>query len=304
MKIVIALGGNALGDDPIMQKRNASLTAKYIVPIIKMGHDVIITHGNGPQVGLINLAFEEGRKTNSKVFPMPFSECGAMSQGYISYHLLNAIKEELINQNIDKEIVSVLTHILVDKDDIAFSNPTKFIGSFYKEDEISSLPFRVKKDSNRGYRRVIASPKPLKVVEENAIKKLIENGYLVISCGGGGIPMVSDTNGYHGVDAVIDKDYASAKLASEIDADMLLILTQVDNVCIHFGLPNEFKLKDVSLNEMKEYCNLGEFPSGSMRPKVEACIEFLEEKKNRIAIITSIENAYDAIEFKKGTIIR
>ena len=300
MKVVIALGGNALGDSPQKQKEIVKQTAKYIVPIIKAGYEVVLTHGNGPQVGLINLAFDEGKKANSKVYEMPFSECGAMSQGYIGYHLQNAIQNELNEQGIDKKIISVITQVEVDINDKAFLNPTKPIGAFYSKEEAEKMPYPTKEDAGRGYRRVIASPKPQKIIEESAVKNLIENNFIVITCGGGGIPVINQDGKYIGVDAVIDKDFASSKLADEIDSDILLILTAVENACINYNTPQEKKLYDTSVEEMMEYNKQGYFYAGSMKPKVEACLEFVK-KANRIAIITSIDKAIEALNGKAGT---
>ena len=303
MKIVIALGGNALGNSVAEQKRNAALTAKKIVEIIKEGYDVIISHGNGPQVGLINLAFSEGKKVNPKVYDMPFSECGAMSQGYIGYHLQNAIANELTLNNINKKVVSLITQVEVDKNDPAFLDPTKPIGSFYSKEEAASLGYPVKEDAGRGYRRVIASPKPVRIIESEQINNLVNNGFIVVACGGGGIPVINSNGKLEGIDAVIDKDYASAKLADEINADYLLILTAVDYAMINFGLPNEEKLTDVTASKIEEYNLQGHFKSGSMKPKVEASIDFVKGGKNRIAIITSIEAASKSLKGLSGTTI-
>lgn len=303
MKIAIALGGNALGNDCQTQKENARLTAKKIVDIIKLGHDVIITHGNGPQVGLINLAFSEAKKTNEKVSDMPFSECGAMSQGYIGYHLQNAIQNELDEEHINKKVVSLITQVEVDKDDPAFLDPTKPIGSFYSKEEALKLPYPVKEDSGRGYRRVIASPRPKRIIEDEQIASLIDSGYVVVACGGGGIPVIRVDNSLQGVDAVIDKDYASSKLADSINADCLLILTTVDAAVINFKCPNETKLYEASVMEMEEYNKQGHFKAGSMKPKVEASIDFVKGGVNRKAIITSIDEASNALQGLSGTLI-
>ena len=301
MKIVLALGGNALGDTPERQKEMASITAKLLIPIMRDGHELVITHGNGPQVGLINLAFLTSNKINEKISLMPLSECGAMSEGYIGYHLLNAIENELKVSGIKKEVVSIVTRVEVKKDDPAFLNPTKPIGPFYTKEEALKLPYTVKEDAGRGYRRVIASPKPYKVVEEKAISDLISKGYIVICVGGGGVPVINNNGIYEGIDAVIDKDYASCRLADDINADCLLILTAVSNASLYFNTDKEVKLSNISVNKMKEYNNEGHFLSGSMKPKVEAAINFIGNNKNRIAIITSIENAYEAIKGTKGT---
>ncbi len=303
MKIVIALGGNALGSTPGEQIKNAKITAKNILPIIKE-HNCIITHGNGPQVGLINLAFDEGKKVNDKVYEMPFAECGAMSEGYIGFHLVNAIKNELKIEGIKKDVISVLTNVLVDKNDEAFDNPTKPIGSFYTEEEAKKSPFVMKEDANRGYRRVVASPKPLKIIEEDAIIKLSDNGFIVVACGGGGIPIYEENNKYIPVDAVIDKDYASSKLASDIKADMLLILTAVKNAKINFGKTDEKDLGIITKEEAKNYLANNEFKAGSMKPKIVSLIDFIEQNEKGTGIITDIFNAYDAINLKCGTIIK
>lgn len=301
MRIVIALGGNALGNTPETQKEMASLTAKKIVPIIKAGHEVIITHGNGPQVGLINLAFSVGHKNDEKVYTMPFSECGAMSQGYIGYHLQNALQNELASQGIKKNVVTIVTQVEVDPNDIAFSNPTKPIGSFYTKEEAEKMPYCMKEDAGRGYRRVVPSPTPKKVIEQNTIESLIENGNIVITCGGGGIPVVRKNGKLIGVDAVIDKDFVSSVLASSINSDYLLILTAVNNVAINYNTKNQKDLKVVTVKEMEKYNNEGHFYAGSMKPKVEACIDFVKNNNNSIAIITSIDEAYEALMGIKGT---
>lgn len=303
MRIVIALGGNALGDTPEKQKEMAALTAKGIIPIIKDGHEIIITHGNGPQVGLINLAFEEGNKVNKKVYAMPFSECGALSQGYIGFHLQNALQNELQKEGINKSVISLITQVEVDKNDKAFLNPTKPIGSFYSLEEAKLLPYTMKEDAGRGFRRVIASPKPVRVVEEETIKNVVKSGTIVITCGGGGIPVINDNGILKGIDAVIDKDFASSKLANDIDCDCLLILTAVSNAIINFNKPNAEIIHDIDYKQMIKYNEEGHFLAGSMKPKVEASIDFVQAKKGRVAIITSITDAYEAIKGNKGTII-
>lgn len=294
-KIVIALGGNALGQTVEEQKLMVAKTAENIIPIIKAGYEIIITHGNGPQVGLINLAFSESSKTNSKVQEMPFPECGAMSEGYIGYHLQNALKNELLKNNINKSVVTMITQVEVSKDDKAFSNPTKPIGSFYTLEESKTKPYPMKEDAGRGYRRVIASPLPIDIVEKNAINDLINNHHLVICVGGGGIPVINDNGIITGVDAVIDKDFASSLLADKLDADYFLILTAVDKVSLNFNKQNQINLDTLTVNEAKKYISEGHFYSGSMLPKVEAAVRFVEKKDNRISIITSIGNCYNAI---------
>ena len=302
-RVVIALGGNALGNTPLEQIEKANLTAKSLIPIIKAGYKVVLTHGNGPQVGLINLAFEEGSKVNPKVSEMPFPECGAMSQGYIGYHLQNALYNALLNEGIKKDVIPMITRVVVSESDPAFENPTKPIGSFYTYEEAITKPFPTKEDAGRGYRRVIASPKPIDILEADAIRYLMDNA-IVICTGGGGIPVIKKQNTYLGIPSVIDKDFASSKLGELIDADILLILTAVDNVSVNFHKENQIDLKEVSVNELINYNNQNEFSEGSMKPKVEAAIKFVQNNDNKIAIITSIENAYDALLGLKGTIIK
>ena len=302
MKIVIALGGNALGSTPNEQVLNVENCVQHILPLIKAQHEIIITHGNGPQVGLINLAFEEAKKINQKIPEMPFPECGAMSQGYIGFHLQNALQNLLHQEKINKPVISIITQVEVDRNDLAFMNPTKPIGSFYTKEEALKLPYPTMEDSGRGYRRVIASPKPLRVVESDVIDTLVKQA-IVITVGGGGIPVVKAQDGYKGIPAVIDKDFASSILASNIDADRLIILTQVENAKINFRTPDEQDLFKVPLSLLIKYNEEGHFMKGSMKPKVEACIEFLKGHKERMAIITSIDRASEAINGVGGTYI-
>ena len=303
MRIVLALGGNALGLEVSEQLQNAKLTASYLKEIIKEGHELVITHGNGPQVGLINLAFLEGRKVNPKVVDMPFTECNAMSQGYIGYHLALTLNNELLKDNIDKDVIALVTEVLVDKEDKAFKNPTKPVGPFYTKEQAEALPYQMKEDSGRGYRRVVPSPLPKDIVELKTVISLLEAGKTVITCGGGGIPVIMENNQYVGVDAVIDKDHASSLLASKIDADMLLILTQVENAKIHFGTELEQDLHKISAKEIEKYNHEGEFKAGSMKPKVEACLNFLANNQECLAVITDIKHALEAIKLQSGTII-
>ena len=303
MRLVIALGGNALGIDPKEQRKNVKIASKYLAKIISMGHDVVITHGNGPQVGLINMAFSVWHKHDSNVYEMEFSECGAMSQAYIGYHLTEALNNELKNLGYNKKVTSLLTNVLVDKSDPAFANPTKPIGPFYTKEEALLLPYPVKEDSGRGYRRVIASPKPIKIIEEDEIKCLLDNHFPLICLGGGGIPVVKENEEYNGIDTVIDKDFASSTLASTINADMLIILTAVENAKINFGKDTELAIGKIDTITMRKYLENNEFRAGSMKTKVEACLNFLESNDKGIAVITNIENAIDALNLKKGTII-
>lgn len=290
-KVVIALGGNALGNNPIEQLELVKHTAIAIVSMIKNGYKVIVSHGNGPQVGAIHIKTE-----------YPFAESGAMSQGYIGYHLQQAIKNELAKVGINKTVVSLVTQVLVDKNDPAFSNPTKPVGAFYSEEEIKKTGYDYVEDSGRGYRRVVASPEPLKIIELDAIKELIEKDTVVIACGGGGIPVIKTDKGLEGIPAVIDKDKTSAKLAIDIEADNLIILTAVEKVYINYNKANQEALSNIDVDKALKYIEEGHFAKGSMLPKVEASLKFLEKVDGR-AIITSLEKAGLAIEGKTGTII-
>lgn len=306
-RLVIALGGNALGNNPKEQLELVQNTAKAIVDMIKQGYDVIIGHGNGPQVGMINLAMDYAANGDAKTPYMPFAECGAMSQGYIGYHLQQAIREELKKENIEKEVATIITQVLVDSNDSAFKNPTKPIGMFYnkeKADEIvKEKGFTFVEDAGRGYRRVVPSPNPIEIVELNVVKQLVDNGNVVITVGGGGIPVISTDKGLIGVDAVIDKDKSSAKLAQDLNADMLVILTAVDKVAINFNKPDQKDLDEISIEEAYKYIEEGHFAKGSMLPKVEACLEFVKATGSK-ALITSLENAAIALQGKTGTVIK
>lgn len=302
-KIVIALGGNALGKTPEEQQLLVKKAADIIVSIAKE-NDVIVTHGNGPQVGMINNAFEYASKFD--VAPlMPFAECGAMSQGYIGYHLQNAINEKLKENNISKKCATVITQVEVDENDKAFTNPTKPVGMFYTKDEAEKLAssngYKYVEDSGRGYRRVVPSPKPIRILEQDIVSTLADNGNIVITVGGGGVPVVKDGLGYKGVAAVIDKDFASSKLAGNIKADILLILTAVDKAYINFNKENQTALDEIDVESLNTYIENNEFASGSMLPKINACINFLEENNNGKAIIASLSEGLEAINGTKGT---
>ena len=304
--IVIALGGNALGKSPKEQLELVKETAKSIVDLVEEGNNVVVSHGNGPQVGMINLAMEESHK-NINSPEMPFAECGAMSQGYIGYHLQQSIQKELAKRNINKNCATVITQVEVDKNDKAFENPTKPIGSFYTEEEAKKIAeekgYAMKEDAGRGYRRVVASPKPIKIVEIMSIHDLVEKGNIVIACGGGRIPVVKWKDGYEGVDAVIDKDRTSARLALELNADVLLILTAVDQVYINYKQENEQGLSSLTIEEAMNLIQTKEVAEGSMLPKVEACCDFAKES-NGYALITSLQKAKEALAGKTGTIIK
>lgn len=311
MKIVLALGGNALQANPKDASAESQLitckeTAKAIVDLIQEGNDVSIVHGNGPQVGQILSSIEGGHKFNSDAnYIMPFDVCGAYSQGYIGYHLQNSIEIELKKRNINKAVGSLVTQVLVDKNDGGFQNPTKPIGSFYSKEEAEKLQkengYVMKEDAGRGYRRVVASPKPIDIIEKETIKAMLSAGIVTISCGGGGVPVIEEDGDIKGVPAVIDKDFAAEKLAEIIDADMLLILTAVDRVCINFNKPNQEELEVINLKDVDKYIEEGQFAPGSMLPKVEAAKKFVEFGKNKVALIASLQNAKDAIKGTTGT---
>lgn len=304
-KIVVALGGNALGNSPIDQIEKVNHAVKPIVELVQQGNEVILAHGNGPQVGMINLAFETSNQVSKSQPDMPFPECGAMSQGYIGYHLQNALLTELRDKGLKQQVATVVTQVEVDKSDTAFDNPSKPIGSFYDYETAQVFAkekgYIMVEDASRGYRRVVPSPKPVNIVELDVIKTLVKAGHLVITVGGGGIPVVKEGNRYIGVPAVIDKDFASAKLADLLDVDMLVILTAVNKVKINFNTPEEKDLDHVTIQEIDELINQGHFHKGSMLPKIEAAKLFVSGKKHRTAIIASLEEAKEALLGLTGT---
>lgn len=304
-KIVIALGGNALGNTPYEQLELVMETAKPIVDLIQDGNEVVIAHGNGPQVGMINLGLDTAAKDGAIKSDMPFPECGAMSQGYIGYHLQNAIGNELRKRGMDKEVATVVTQVVVDENDPAFQHPTKPVGGFYDKETAERIAkekgFVMVEDAGRGYRRVVPSPKPIDVIEKKTVANLIKDGCVVITVGGGGIPVVVRDGMLYGTPAVIDKDYASEKLAELIDADMLVILTAVEKVAINFGKPDVQWLSSMDLEDAEKYCGQGQFAPGSMLPKVRACMEFAASKKGRVALITSLDKALQALNGETGT---
>lgn len=307
-RLVIALGGNALGNSPEEQLELVKQTASTIVDLVEEGYDVVIGHGNGPQVGMINNAMEFSSVKGGKTPYMPFPECGAMSQGYIGYHLTQSIQRELALRGINKEVACVVTQVVVDPNDGAFNKPTKPIGSFMSKEEADKIAeekgFVFVEDAGRGYRRVVPSPKPVEIVELNVVEQLVNAGDIVITVGGGGIPVVKTDDGLKGVAAVIDKDRASSKLALDMNADMLVILTAVDRVCINFNKPNQESLAEMDVETAKKYIAEGHFAPGSMLPKVEACLEFVESTSNGVALITSLEKAKAALKGETGTIIK
>ena len=302
-KIVIALGGNALGSTPAEQLELVRQTAKPIVDLIQEGNQVVIAHGNGPQVGMINLGMSTAAEAGAIKSDMPFPECGAMSQGYIGYHLQNSIGNELAARGLAKDVATVITQVLVDEADPAFQKPTKPIGAFYDKAAAEKIAaekgYTMVEDAGRGYRQVVPSPKPIDVVEKNMIQSLIDTGHVVIAAGGGGIPVIRKDGRLLGTPAVIDKDFASAKLAELIGADMLVILTAVDRVAINWGKPEQKALGEMSVAEAERYCGEGHFAPGSMLPKVQAAISFA--KAGGTAIIASLENAAAALRGESGT---
>ena len=308
-KIVIALGGNALQSGKDQPTADAQLkvvreTSEKIAQICQRGYEIAVVHGNGPQVGRILLASEAAKDVTPV---MPFDVCGAMSQGYIGYNLQQCIKYSLNRCNRDIPVVTVATQMIVEESDPAFKNPTKPIGPFYSEEEAEKLSaekgYVMKEDSGRGYRRVVASPLPRRIVEISAIKKLW-NSTVVISCGGGGIPVIEKQDGrLEGVAAVIDKDFAAELLAEQVHADTLLILTEVEKVAINFNKPDQRDIKSMNLIEADRYCTQGQFAPGSMLPKVEAAMKFVRANPEKKAIITSLSKALEALEGKTGTTI-
>ena len=308
-RIVIALGGNALGSNLQEQMIAVKQTAKAIADLIEQGHQVVIAHGNGPQVGMIQNAMTELTRSNpEKYIPCPLSVCVAMSQGYIGYDLQNGLREELLDRGIQKGVATVLTQVEVDPDDPAFQNPTKPIGAFMTKEEADALvkerDYKVVEDSGRGYRRVVASPQPQSIVEIQSIQDMVEADLVVVACGGGGIP-VFKTEGHHlkGAAAVIDKDFASEKMAEQLDADTLIILTAVEKVAVNFGKPGQRWLDSLTPEEARKYMDEGQFAPGSMLPKVQAAVKFAESRPGRRALITLLEKAGAGVAGETGTTI-
>lgn len=305
MKIVVALGGNALGYSVSEQHENLKSTVVPLVDLIADGHDVVFTHGNGPQVGMIKLAMDAATQ-HINAEAMPITECGAMSQGYIGYHLQRYLRDELARRRIDKEVVTVITEVEVDPNDPAFENPTKPIGAFYSKEEADQLMakgYNMIEDAGRGYRTVVASPIPQNIIQKKTIEALIDAGEIVITVGGGGIPVTVSNGITDTKPAVIDKDYASSKLAEIIDADYLVILTAVEKVAINFGKPNQVELDTLTPGEAEGFIKSGEFAPGSMLPKVKAAISFANSKPGRKALITSLEKAKDGLAGRTGTVV-
>lgn len=310
-RIVIALGGNALGKNLPEQAIAVQNTARAIVDLLEQGNEVVVVHGNGPQVGMIaNAMTELTRSDPEKYIPCPLSVCGAMSQGYIGYDLQNALREEMECRGINHGVTTVLTQVEVDQNDPAFANPTKPIGSFMTLEEAEDLKanrgYDFVEDAGRGYRRVVASPKPKRIVELDTIECLVDHDHVVVCCGGGGIPVIQTGvhNHLKGAAAVIDKDFAAELLAESLDADYLVILTAVEKVAVNFGKPDQLWLDELTPAEAREYIGQGQFAPGSMLPKVEACVKFAESKPGRSALITLLDRAADGIAGKTGTVVR
>ncbi|MBO2532286.1 carbamate kinase [Planifilum fulgidum] len=308
-KVVIALGGNALQKSKDQataqaQQRACEQTAEQLLRIIKAGFNVVVTHGNGPQVG--NIVLQQEAAATDRTPAMPLDTCGAMSQGMIGYWLQQAIDKSLADAGIPKRAATVITQTVVDPGDPAFRHPTKPIGPFYTEEEARRIMrekgYLFKEDAGRGWRRVVPSPRPVDIVEKDVIRELVENGHIVVCAGGGGIPVIRREDGsFEGVEAVIDKDLGAAKLAELVDADILLILTAVEKVAIHFRQPNQSELEEVTTDQLRRYMQEGHFAPGSMLPKVEATLQFADSRPGRTAVITSLEKGFDALLGKAGT---
>lgn len=309
-KIVIALGGNALqsGKGPATAEAQLEVvkkTCEHVAEISGMGYEIAVVHGNGPQVGRIVMASEAANSEDTPA--MPFDVCGAMSQGYIGYHIQQSLMYALNAKNRDIPVVTVATQMIVDENDPAFQNPTKPIGPFYTEEEAKVLMaeknWTMKEDAGRGWRRLVASPKPKRIVEIDAVRQLWDKT-IVITCGGGGIPVLEKMDGHlEGVAAVIDKDFAAELLAEDVNADMLMILTEVEKVAVNFNEPDQKDLDHLTLKEAAEYIQEGQFPAGSMLPKVEAAMKFVRMFPNKKAIITSLDKAVEALNGETGTVI-
>lgn len=308
-RIVIALGGNALGNTLPEQMEAVKITSRAIVDLIEDGCEVVVTHGNGPQVGMVNNAMLALTHEDCKQPNTPLSVCVAMSQAYIGYDLQNALREELLNRNItDIPVATMITQVRVNADDPAFENPSKPIGKFLTKEQADEMAekykYVMKEDAGRGYRRVVASPKPQEIVEIGTIRNMVDSGDVVIACGGGGIPVTRQGNHLKGASAVIDKDFASSLLARELDADFLIILTAVEKVAVNFGKPDQRGLDQITVAEARKYMEEGQFAPGSMLPKVQAAVDFADSKEGRQSLITLLEKARDGIRGLTGTRIR
>lgn len=308
-RIVIALGGNALGNNPEEQRLRIAASAPALIGLISQGHEIILSHGNGPQVGAISRAFDIASRTDDRVAAMDLPECTAMSQGYIGYHLQQGILHELRRQRMPWHVATVVTQVEVAADDPAFGTPSKPIGSFYDEQTARELMTKdpelvLVEDSGRGWRRMVASPRPIDIVERDSILNLLDHEFIVIACGGGGVPVVRDEDGtYHGVPAVVDKDFAAARLAQAVSADYLFILTAVDRVAINWGRPDQTELAELDPQTAQRYIAAGHFGAGSMLPKVQAAVEFVTSGAGRRAVICSLDKAALAMSGGSGTVV-
>lgn len=306
-KVIVALGGNALGNSPKEQQKSIKKVSSIIVDLIQEGVNVVVTHGNGPQVGMIQSAFNEASKKDEVIPLMPLPEAGAMSQGYIGYQLSQGITNVFKQRKLDRASATILTQTLVDKNDKSFQSPTKPIGSFMTEKEAkakaSKYGIAIMEDAGRGWRQVVASPEPQAILEFDAIKNLVDNGYTVIAGGGGGIPVIEENDQYIGVPAIVDKDRFSAKIAEIFKADTFIILTAVEKVFINYNQENEQALDKITIQDCQKYIEEGQFAIGSMLPKIEACIEYLNKVPEGRAIITSLEQAKESLSGKAGTTI-
>ncbi len=305
MRIVVALGGNALGKNLSEQYVAVRETAKAIADLIEYGHDVIVTHGNGPQVGMIDSAMAALAREDSFQGKTPLSVCVAMSQAYIGYDMQNTLRREMRERNIPRAVSTVLTQVRVDSEDEAFLNPSKPIGKFMTESEAQRAHRKyghiICEDSGRGYRRVVPSPMPQEIIELAVVRSMVEDGNVVICCGGGGIPVIAENEHLRGVSAVIDKDYASELLAEQLDADLFVILTAVEKVAINFRKDDEMWLDTVTVEQAKEYLRAGHFAKGSMYEKVDAGVMFAASKKGRVALITELHKAKEGLLGLTGT---
>jgi len=305
-KVVIALGGNALGKNLMEQRVNVAKAATPIADIIEAGYDVVICHGNGPQIGMIDLAFETAAKSEPSIHPMPLSTGGAMSQGYIGFGIQKALYKELRQRGIEKSVAAIVTQVVVDPDDPAFKEPSKPIGNFYTEDEAQIMmeiypEVIMKEDSGRGWRRMVSSPEPLEIIEAPVITSMLACGHVAVACGGGGLPVIREGDGLIPWEAVIDKDLASELLADLIGADMLVILTSVDKVAVDFGTPQQRDLDTLTVSEAAHFIEQGQFAAGSMLPKVLACLRFIKARPEGVALITSLERVMEGIIGTTGT---
>lgn len=306
-RVVVALGHRALGTTLPEQKVAVKNTAKSIADLIEEGYRVVVTHSNAPQVGMIHTAMNEFGRTHDDYTAAPMSVCSAMSQGYIGYDLQNGIREELLNRGIYRTVSTVLTQVIVDPYDEAFYTPTKVLGRYMTAEEANEERRKgnyVVEEPGKGFRRVVSAPNPVKIVELDAVKALLDADQVVIACGGGGIPVLEQDNHLKGASAVIEKDLTAGKLAEGVNADELIILTSVEQVCINLGQPNEEKLGEISLAQAREYMDQGHFGIYNMYPKFRAAVEFIEKAEGRSALITSFDKMNEGLKGKAGTVIK